>query len=98
VSHRIEFTEDALLDLKHLRRREQKTILAAIERQLPMEPARVTRNRKPLRPNDLSTWEIRVGKYRVFYDVVAGEENVVVKAVGWKDHSRLFIRGQEFQL
>jgi mRNA-degrading endonuclease RelE of RelBE toxin-antitoxin system len=98
VSLRVEFTEDAFLDLKHLRRHEQRTILAAIEKQLEVAPMKPTRNRKPLRPNDLSTWEVRVGKYRVFYDVVEEGKRVVIKAVGWKEHNRLFIRGEEFQL
>ena len=98
VSHRVEFTEDAFLDLRHLRKREQRTILAAIERQLPAAPMKATRNRKALRPNDLSTWEVRVGRYRVFYDVVEPGERVVIKAIGWKEHNRLFIRGEEFQL
>jgi len=51
-----------------------------------------------LRPNDLSAWELRVDRCRVFYDVSAEEATVTVKAVGWKEHNRLFIRGREFQL
>jgi mRNA-degrading endonuclease RelE of RelBE toxin-antitoxin system len=57
-----------------------------------------TRNRKPLRPNDLSTWEARVGSHRVFYDVDQINRRVTIKAVGWKEHNRLFIRGEEYHL
>lgn len=32
-------------------------------------PLLETRNRNPLRPNETSQWELRIGKYRVFYDV-----------------------------
>jgi mRNA-degrading endonuclease RelE of RelBE toxin-antitoxin system len=91
-------TRDALLDLKHLRKHEQQRIIEAIEAQLPAEPLSETRNRKPLRPNDLSSWELRVGRYRLFHDVSAEVGIVTVKAIGWKEHNRLFIRGREFRL
>lgn len=58
----------------------------------------VTWNRKPLRPNDISTWELRIGQRRVFYDVDTEDNVVTVKAVGWKEHNKLFIRGKEFEL
>jgi hypothetical protein len=57
-----------------------------------------TRNRKPLRPNDLSSWELRVDVNRVFYDVDKDAAKVIIKAVGWKEHNKLFIRGKEYQL
>ncbi len=98
VPYEIAFTRDAFLDLKHLGKHEQQRIIEAIEAQLPAEPLSETRNRKPLRPNDLSAWELRVGRYRVFYDVSAEAGIVTVKAIGWKQHNRLFIRGREFQL
>jgi mRNA-degrading endonuclease RelE of RelBE toxin-antitoxin system len=92
----VEFTESAFADLIYLKRFEQSLILAAIERQLTGEPLTRTRNRKPLRPNDLAMWELRIGKYRVFYDVASN--TVKIKAVGWKEHDRLFISGKEFLL
>ena len=94
----IAFTRDAFLDLKGLRKHQQQRIIAAIEAQLVSEPLSETRNRKPLRPNDLSAWELRVGRFRVFNDVSAEGRTVTVKAVGWKEHNRLFIRGRGFQL
>ncbi len=51
-----------------------------------------------MRPNDLSRWALRVGKYRIFYDVEEEPGLVRVKAVGWKEHNRLFIRGKEYRL
>ena len=98
MSHEILFTHDAVLDLKHLPKRDQQTVISGIERQLQSQPTMETRNRKTLRPNDLSCWELRLGKHRVFYDVCAEASTVTVKAVGWKDHDLLFIRGKEFHL
>jgi hypothetical protein len=51
----------------------------------------------------LSSW-VRLGKYRVFYDVLEedGDETIVrivkVEAVGYKKHNKLYIRGEEFEL
>jgi mRNA-degrading endonuclease RelE of RelBE toxin-antitoxin system len=94
----IELTEEALKDLKFLKRYEQVRVIDIVEKQLQREPTRQTRNRKPLRPNELSEWELRVDKYRVFYDVGLENEIVKIKAVGWKEHNRVFIRGKEFIL
>jgi mRNA-degrading endonuclease RelE of RelBE toxin-antitoxin system len=64
---KIEFTEDAIQDLRSLRKSEQQIAVDAIEQQLAFEPLTDSRNRKPLRPNDLSQWELRVDRVRVFY-------------------------------
>ena len=96
--YEIEFTDDAIQDLRLLRKHEQRIVVEAIEQQLIHEPLTESRNRKPLRPNDLSQWELRVDCYRVFYDVANHDAPVVVKAVGWKEHNKLYIHGKEFQL
>ena len=62
------------------------------------EPLVETRHRKPLRPNDLSAWELRVGNFRVFYDVNEEKKVVLIKAVGYKKHNMLYIRGRRFEL
>ena len=54
-------------------------------------------HRKPLRPNELARWELRIGEFRVFYDV-EGANVVKIKAIGWKEHNRLLIRGREYHL
>ncbi len=94
----IVFSDSSREDLRFLRKAEQNAVLDAIEQHLTAEPLSETRNRKPLRPNDLATWEVRAGSYRVFYDVDEAEQQVVIKAVGWKEHNKLFIRGKEYPL
>jgi len=92
----IKFTPIALEHLRNFRKFEQKKIVEAIKQQLIYEPLAPTRNRKPLRNNPLSRWELRVEDYRVFYDV---ENQVVeIKAIGYKEHNQLFIKGKEFKL
>lgn len=94
----IEITGRAEDDLCYFRKHEQKIILDTIEKQLIWEPTRETRNRKELAPNDLSKWEIRLGEYRIFYDVDENALTVKIKAVGYKVHNQLFFQGKEFRL
>jgi mRNA-degrading endonuclease RelE of RelBE toxin-antitoxin system len=94
----IDFTEEARIDLKWFSASERKMIIDEIKRQLSDQPAVGTRNRKMLRDNPLARWELRVGKFRVFYEVREGDLTVTVGAVGSKRHNRLFIRGGEVRL
>ena len=61
-------------------------------------PGTETRHRKPLEPNELAEWEVRIGAYRVFYDVDTTEATVKIKAVGSKLHNTLTIREREYSL
>jgi len=94
----LELTGTAIEDLTCFKKYEQRLILDQIEVQLTYEPATETRNRKPLEPNALADWELRIGVYRVFYDVDATQPAVTIKAVGYKEHNRLFIGGKEYVL
>jgi mRNA-degrading endonuclease RelE of RelBE toxin-antitoxin system len=94
----IDFSEDALDELRGLRKRDSTTILDEIEEQLTHQPNVETRNRKPLRAHPLGEWELRVDRFRVFYDIDLGNETVLVKGVGVKIGNRLFIRGKEYEL
>jgi len=67
--YNIELSKDALADLRWFKKHEQNEILDGIEANLGSEPTAETRNRKRLRPNDIAEWELRIGRYRVFYDV-----------------------------
>ena len=63
------------------------------------EPLAETRNRKPLRPNLLAPWELRVGELRVFYEVAGDQYDVVrILAVGQKKGNRLLIAGKEVKI
>jgi mRNA-degrading endonuclease RelE of RelBE toxin-antitoxin system len=94
----IKLTPDAFDDLHSLRRLEQKDALSGIKAQLSFEPTVETRNRKRLRPNALAEWELRIREVRVFYDVDEQAGIIKVEAIGCKKGSRLFIRGEEYEL
>ncbi len=69
-----------------------------IDESLKHEPERETRNNKLLRPNRLAERELRIDRFRVFYDIEEGSAVVKIEAIGHKLGNRLYIRGEEFQL
>ena len=99
MAYEVRFADDVKGHLRALTIAERSAALDAIERQLLHEPLVETRNRKPLRPNPIAPWELRVGQLRVFYEVVPGEPSLVrILAVGKKHRSILRIAGQEMTL
>lgn len=99
VSFRIEYDPAVEDHLNRLTPREEAIVEDAVTRQLTHQPAVATRNRKPLRPNPLAPWELRVGALRVYYEVTEEPEKLVtVRAVGLKDRNRLIIGGEEIDL
>lgn len=83
----IRFATDVVKDLQRLSAYRRNIILEAIGTQLSHEPTSPTRNRKLLMnlipPWDAVPliWELRVGEYRIFYDVSEEEKTVYVRAI-----------------
>jgi mRNA-degrading endonuclease RelE of RelBE toxin-antitoxin system len=74
-------------------------VLDAVDEQLTHQPTVETRNRKPLRPNPIAPWELRIGDLRVCYDVEDDPESIVhVRAIGVKQHNELRIGGEGYPL
>jgi hypothetical protein len=72
--------------------RQQSTILDGVEKQLIHQPTVETRSRKPMRPNPVAPWEMRLGNLRVYYEVEQEPEPVVrILAVGIKERNRVRI-------
>ena len=69
MAYQIEYTDAAIEHLKTLTTRQQRIVLDAVDEQLKYEPLVEMRNRKPMEPNSLATWELRIGNLRVYYDV-----------------------------
>jgi mRNA-degrading endonuclease RelE of RelBE toxin-antitoxin system len=94
----IELSKPAREHLRHLRTRDQRIVIDAIAVQLTYDPDQPTQHRKQLEDNSLAPWELRVGDFRIFYDVRRQVRNVVVLAIGEKQHNRLFVGGEEIEL
>ncbi|RLC08456.1 MAG: type II toxin-antitoxin system RelE/ParE family toxin [Deltaproteobacteria bacterium] len=84
--------------MQKFRRYERNIILDSINEQLRHQPTTETKNRKFLRDNPLSDWELRVDPFRIFYEVDDSEFIVRIVAVGYKKRERLFIGKEEFKL
>ena len=81
----------AAAQIRGLRRVDAVAILNAMETHLRREPDRASRSRiKRLRGRHAATYRLRVGDYRVFYDVAEAE--VVVIAVLHKRETAEFYR------
>ena len=94
----IDFSPRARANLKRLRKPDQQMILDTISQQLPHQPDHSTRHRKRLEENPLAPWELRVGNWRVFYDVDAGKKLVAVLAIGYRVHNVLKIGDEEITI
>lgn len=99
MAYQIEFAKLVKAHLQALTAGQRSRVLDSIERQLSNEPSKETRNRKPLRPNPVAPWELRVGELRVFYEVSEEPPALVrILAVGVKVQETLRIGGEEIKL
>jgi mRNA-degrading endonuclease RelE of RelBE toxin-antitoxin system len=92
MRYEIEVTEEAESNLDGIRAFYREEILDAIEDNLRYEPTRESRSRiKHLELLDSPAYRLRVGDYRIFYDVdeVVGE--VVVLRVLSKEESLVYL-------
>jgi mRNA-degrading endonuclease RelE of RelBE toxin-antitoxin system len=82
MAYQILITADAEQDLNALHAHDRKTVLDAIALHLAQQPKQVSRSRiKQLVPPAISQYRLRVGDYRVYYDVDEPAQNVVVVQV-----------------
>ena len=97
--YQIEYSPASEEHLRVLTARQRSTDFDAVDRQLAHQPLVETRNRKPIRPNPIAPWELRIGNLRVYYDVVdQPEAHVLVVAVGKKIRNRVIIGDEEVEL
>jgi mRNA-degrading endonuclease RelE of RelBE toxin-antitoxin system len=88
--YEVKYAEDVSKDLKELTAFKRTEILDRIDQELVNEPTRETRNKKVLAdveppwPFKEPLRELRVGDYRVFYDVDLHASQVVVRAIRHK--------------
>jgi len=99
LDYKIKYSPDAVEHLKELTARQQKIVLDNVEEQLSHQPMLETRNRKPMRPNPIAPWELRIGDLRVYYDFYSSPEKVVnIRAVGIKERNKIIIGKEVIEL
>ena len=95
MAFEIEVTEQAEGDLDRIRRFYRNQILDAIERNLRHRPQRVSRTRiKRLRSVDSPGYRLRVGDFRIFYDVNEVEGRVIILRVVSKEEALRYLEGR----
>lgn len=83
----VDFSEGVKKDLEGCRAYDRRILLEAIETHLTREPQVETKRRKFLRnlvpPFEAipPIWQLRVGMFRVFYDVNEEERRVLIRAI-----------------
>lgn len=97
MEYEISLTESAKDDISHFEVHERRIIVAGIISHLKSDAEIRTRRKKPLQPNPIAPWELRLERFRVFYSIEGGN-TVKVVAVGHKEHNELFIRGRKVKL
>ncbi|MGH7128430.1 MAG: type II toxin-antitoxin system RelE family toxin, partial [Planctomycetaceae bacterium] len=86
----IGYAEGVAADLEDLRAYDRSRILDEIDIQLQHQPTQETRHKKvlvglvPPWEHVEPLWQLRVGEYRVFYDVNDAELVVIVRAIRHK--------------
>jgi mRNA-degrading endonuclease RelE of RelBE toxin-antitoxin system len=97
--YKVEYSPETDTHFRALTARQRSIVFDAVDAQLVHQPAVETMHRKPMRPNPLAPWELRVGNLRVYYDIVEEPEKLVtILAVGVKDCNRVLIAGKEIML
>jgi mRNA-degrading endonuclease RelE of RelBE toxin-antitoxin system len=91
VAYEVELTRDAERELRTLRAYDARRVSNGILTHLTQQPTVETRNRRELDPlvtgfgHVPPLWELRLGEYRVFYDVDDDTRRVFVRAIRRKE-------------
>lgn len=96
MAYRLVLSADARDHLRGLTARARATVLDQVDEQLMHQPTVRTRNRKPMEPNPMATWELRIGNHRVYYRLSEEEEQIVeLVGIGTKTRNRVRLGNEE---
>ncbi len=90
------FSHSAETDLEFYEVFEQRGIIDGIKLYLLFDANVESKRRKRLAVNLLAPWELRIGDFRVFYEI-EGDTVVKIVSIGHKEHNELFIRGKRVE-
>ena len=97
MEFKIELVPNAEEDLNYYKTYEKRLIVKAILKYLQVDANIETKKRKQLQLNPIAPWELRIGNYRIFYEI-RREKLVRITAIGYKEHNDLFIRGKKVEI
>jgi mRNA-degrading endonuclease RelE of RelBE toxin-antitoxin system len=94
MSFDIEFVREAEADIDRIKPYHRNRILDAVESHLGQTPTQTSRSRiKRLRSADSPGYRLRIGEFRVFYDVDEARRTVTVLRVLSKEQSLSYLGG-----
>lgn len=89
--YEIGIAPEAIIEIEAMPVFYRRLVEKAIDRQLPQSPLERTKNRKCLKglaagfEFEEPLWELRVGDWRIFYDVNEEAKVIVIRAVRFKE-------------
>jgi mRNA-degrading endonuclease RelE of RelBE toxin-antitoxin system len=99
MPYEVEYSPETVEHMEALTARQQKAVLDGVDEQLAFQPTVETRNRKPMRPNSLAPWELRIGNLRVYYVVQEQPApKVLIRAIGIKQRNQVRITNKVVEL
>jgi mRNA-degrading endonuclease RelE of RelBE toxin-antitoxin system len=96
MPYSVKITREAKTQLLKFSVAQQRIIADGIAARLRDQPAVSTNAVKPLRPNPFAGYELRLGDFRVLYNVDDDDFEVTIVAVGRKLGNKLIVEGKEF--
>jgi mRNA-degrading endonuclease RelE of RelBE toxin-antitoxin system len=99
LAYIVEYSPEVERHLRQFTARQQRTVIDTIDRQLFNQPNVETRNKKPMRPSPVAPWELRIGNFRVYYEISEEPEaTVTILAIGVKERNQVRIGGEIIKL
>jgi len=99
MPYTIEYSPAAEDHLRALTAGQRATVLDTVDEQLVIQPLVETKNRKPMRPNPVAPWELRIDDLRVYYDAQdEPEPKVLIRAIGIKQRNVVRVGGEVVEL
>ena len=89
MPYRIQYDPAADEHLAALSARDRSIVFEGVHRHLDDSPTSEARNRKQLRPNSIASWDLRLGRLRVYYDVEGDLVSVLAVGVKLRDKVRI---------
>jgi mRNA-degrading endonuclease RelE of RelBE toxin-antitoxin system len=99
MAYEVIFSPEAQDHLRKLPARVRTLVYHQTLLHLSHEPSRTTRRRKLMAPNHFAEWELRLGDFRVYYNVDTGADpHEYLVAVARKVRDRVFLGDEEIML
>lgn len=91
------FTPVARDHLQRMTARQRAIVLDGVARRLTWQSDVETRNRKLRRTSQPPLWELRIGPFRVYFELEDSPQPVVyILAVGVKRRNRVYVAGEVY--